>query len=61
MSKHLADHRKSSTGARLAQFMRLARDRSESAWRGLWQRTPTRGEHNRRTVEYIRIERGRKT
>jgi len=56
--KHLADHRNTSSGARLREFLRLARDRSESAWAKAWQR-PMARLSNRRLVEFARIERGR--
>lgn len=56
--KHLADHRNTSSGARLREFLRLARDRSESAWTKAWQR-PAARLSNRRVVEFARIERGR--
>lgn len=58
MTKHLADHREASNGGRVKHFLRLARDRSETVWRGLWQRPADRAEENRRLVEYVRIERG---
>ncbi len=56
--KHLADHRSSSTGARLSHFLRLARNRSEAAWERVWQKPAARSQGNRRLVEFIRIERG---
>jgi hypothetical protein len=59
MSKHLADHRSSSNGGRVKHFMALARDRGEAVWRAVWQKAATRGDGNRRVVEYVRIERGR--
>ena len=59
MTKHLADHREASNGGRIKHFLRLARDRSESAWRTVWQRPFDRAEESRRLVEYVRIERGR--
>ena len=59
MSKHLADHREPSQGGRMKHFLRLARDRSEAAWRAVWQRKFERAAGNRRVVEYIRIARGR--
>lgn len=59
--KHLADHRSATTGARLRHYLRLARDKSESAWEQVWQKAPLRGPGNRRVVEYVRIERGRST
>ena len=59
MSKHLADHRKASEGGRVKHFLRLARDRSDAAWRAVWQRPRERDEGNRRVLEYVRIERER--
>jgi hypothetical protein len=57
--KHLADHDHDASAARTQNFLRIARDRSESLWRGLWQRPFARSEGNRRMVEYLRIEKGR--
>ena len=59
MTKHLADHRTASTGTRVAQFLRIARQNGEAMWHGLWQRRFTRGISNRRAVEYVRIEKKR--
>ena len=59
MSKHLADHRSASTGARLAHFLRIARQEGEAIWHGLRQRPFARGTSNRRAVEYVRIEKNR--
>lgn len=53
MSKHLADKRSPSTGARVKQFLRLARTPRET-----WHRP--RGEAGpSRLVQFLRIERGR--
>lgn len=59
MSKHLADHRSTPGPQRLKAFMRIARDRSEAAWRHVWQRPVERAEENHRLVQYVRIEKGR--
>lgn len=59
MTKHLADHRTAPTGGRVKAFLTIARDRSESAWRGLWQRPFERASSNQRLVQYVRIEKGR--
>lgn len=56
--KHLADHRESSKGARLVQFLRIARDRSEAVWSMARQRPFARGENNARVVQFVRIEKG---
>ena len=58
--KHLADHRSSSTGARLKHFLRLAQSRGEVVWAQVWQRGHTRDEGNRRVLEFVRIARGRR-
>ncbi len=60
MTKHLADHRQPSQGGRLQQFLRIARDRSETAWHAVWQRPQQLGDSNRRVLEYVRIERERR-
>lgn len=59
MSKHLADHQTMPSTGRIQQFLRIARNRSETAWRGLWQRSFDRAEDNQRLVQYVRIEKGR--
>lgn len=53
MSKHLADKRSPSTGARLKQFLRLARTPRET-----WHR-PRGGAGPSRLVQFLRIDRGR--
>ncbi|MDB5663593.1 hypothetical protein [Cypionkella sp.] len=58
MTKHIADRREPSNGARLQHFLRLAREASPAAPRQLHQRPQTRSEDNRRMQEYLRIERG---
>lgn len=57
--KHLTDHHQAGSSARLQQFLRLDRDRSESAWHGLWQKPQAPAKKNRRVMEFARIERGR--
>ncbi len=57
MAKHLADHRATSQGGRLRNFLRIAHDRSETMWQGLFRRDVARPAANRRVVEYVRIER----
>lgn len=59
MTKHLADHRTAPSGGRVKAFVTIARDRSETVWRGLWQRPLDRAEDNQRLVQYVRIEKGR--
>jgi hypothetical protein len=59
MTRHLADHRTASEGGRLKHFLRIARDRSETTWRAVFQRNLSRDGDNRRVLEYIRIERQR--
>lgn len=59
MTKHLADHRTPPSGGRVKAFVSIARDRSETVWRVLWQRPYDRAEDNQRLVQYVRIEKGR--
>jgi hypothetical protein len=59
MTKHLADHRNSSGSQRLKQFLRIARDRSETAFHTVWQRQNIAAGQSRRVVEFTRIARGR--
>lgn len=53
MSKHLADHRTLTTGARLRHFLRLAR-----ATRQTFHRSHARPGQSR-LVQFLRIARGR--
>ncbi len=57
--KHLADHPSTRTGARLVHFLRLARDRSASAWAKALQNPRHHSSPSRRVAEYLRIARGR--
>lgn len=57
--KHLADHDHRPSALRAQKFLRIARDRSESLWRGLWQRPVAQGTGNRRVLEFVRIAKGR--
>jgi hypothetical protein len=59
MAKHLVDHRTASNGGRVRAFLTIARDRSETVWRGLWKRPEARLDDNQRLVQYVRIEKGR--
>jgi hypothetical protein len=61
MARHLADHRASSQGGRVKHFLRIAREGGERLWHGLARQPQTRGDSNRRVVEYARIARGRQT
>lgn len=59
MSRHIADHRVPSRGARMKNFVLIARGSSlDEGWRKLWQQPVTRTDSNRRIVEYMRIARG---
>lgn len=51
--RHLADHRKLSTGGRMKHFLRLARHPRE-----IWHR-PRSIAGKSRIVQFLRIERGR--
>jgi hypothetical protein len=53
MSRHLADHRKATTGSRIRHFLRLARTPRET-----WHR-PRDGAGTSRLKQFLRIERGR--
>lgn len=53
MTKHLADKRKSSTGARLQAFLRIARSGRETFHK------PRTGAGASRIRQFLRIERGR--
>ena len=60
MTKHLADHHTPTNTDRLKHFLRIARDRSETAWHLVWQRQQPIEQPGRLIVEYARIERGRR-
>jgi hypothetical protein len=60
MSKHLADKRQSSTGARLRQFLRLARE-SGRLWEPLWRHPDREARDNRRMQAFLRIARGHRS
>ena len=60
MTKHLADHQTPGGANRLKHFLRIARDRSESAWHSVWQRQLPVANEGRLVVEYARIERGKR-
>ncbi|WP_180996030.1 hypothetical protein [Tabrizicola aquatica] len=53
MAKHLADHRKPSSGSRVKQFLRLSRSPRET-----WRVTRD-GSSAARVVQFLRIARGR--
>jgi hypothetical protein len=55
MSRHLADHRKTTTGGRIKHFLRLARVPREC-----WHR-PRAGAGPSRLRAFVRIARGRTT
>jgi hypothetical protein len=57
MTKHLADHREPSPGGRLQHFLRIARDRSETAWHQVWKRPQSRDNNGQRVLAYVRIDR----
>lgn len=60
MTKHLADHQTPANAQRMKHFLRIARDRSETAWHAVWQRQSSAEQPGRLLVEYARIERGRR-
>jgi hypothetical protein len=53
MSRHLADHRKATTGSRTRHFLRLSRTPRET-----WHRSRD-GASTSRLTQFLRIERGR--
>jgi hypothetical protein len=55
MSRHLADHLRTTTGARTRHFLRLSRTPRET-----WHR-PRNGAGVSRLKQFLRIERGRTT
>ena len=58
MSRHLADKRTASTGARLREFLRIGRAQGQ-VWQSLWRQPVPVPASNRRAVEFARIARGR--
>lgn len=53
MTKHLADHRKASTGARVKHFLRLSRTPRET-----WHQPRSKAGASR-VAQFLRIARGR--
>lgn len=58
MTKHLADHRTASDGARLQNFLRLERSQPPTAPRTLHQRPQSHSDDTQRMQHFLRIERG---
>lgn len=64
MSKHIADKRKPSTGARVKQFLRLSREQAHTtsrAWEPLWRQPTDSTATARRMQEFLRIARGHRS
>jgi ribosomal protein L15E len=64
MTKHLADHRTASTGARLKQFVMLDKYHAQISAPPIFAKISDRSDDqgdSRRLIEYLRIERGRMT
>ncbi|MCF3973844.1 hypothetical protein [Paracoccus salsus] len=60
MTKHVSDQPRTHTGTRLREYTRQERESgTHPAWEILRTRPQTRGGENRKTAEYLRIERGR--
>ncbi|QLQ20494.1 MAG: hypothetical protein HZT43_20835 [Exiguobacterium profundum] len=59
MTRHIADHRTPSKGARTRQFLRIEREDLGRIWQGLFRRPVPVPVTNRRAAEFCRIERGR--
>jgi hypothetical protein len=59
--KHLADHRATSTGARMAHFLRLKRREQAQPWQLVFRKPALRAEGNPRLRAFLRIDRGRET
>lgn len=58
MGRHLADHRTPSQGGRMKHFLRIARE-GTAFWHALWRTPAPVPVTNRRTVEFVRIAKGR--
>ena len=59
MSKHVSDQPRTQGGARLREYTRQEREAgTHPAVETLRTRAQMRGEDNRKTTEYVRIERG---
>lgn len=62
MTKHISDQPRSHTGSRLREYTRQERESGvHPAIETLRTRPQMRGEENRKTSEYVRIERGQMT
>jgi hypothetical protein len=59
MGRHLADHETPKLSDGLSRFLRVAKADHGAFWRVLWKRAAVVPK-DRRVVEYIRIDRGRR-
>ena len=59
MTRHLADHRAPSKGARAKEFLRIERADLGRLWQNLFRRPVPAPATNRRAAEFCRIDRGR--
>lgn len=59
MTRHIADHRAPSKGARTRQFLQIERQELSRLWQGLFRRPVPAPVTNRRNAEFCRIDRGR--
>jgi hypothetical protein len=61
MTRHLADKRAPSDGGRIRAFLRIARGEGDRPWQALWRSPRPAPAAARRTAEFLRIDRGRRT
>lgn len=59
MTRHVADRRTPSMGARTREFLRIEREELGRMWQSLFRRPVPVPVTNRRAAEFCRIERGR--
>lgn len=57
MTRHLADHRTPSQGARTREFLRIDHESAEHGAEGLFRRKAEEPRANRRAAEFCRIDR----
>ncbi len=61
MTRHLADKRAPSDGGRVKEFLRIARAEGDRFWQALWRKPRPVVVESRRTAEFLRIDRGRRS
>ncbi|MFV0491204.1 MAG: hypothetical protein ACK5M4_05260 [Pseudorhodobacter sp.] len=59
MTRHLADQNRKHEGGRVKNYLKIDREGGQEVWDRLRKKPKHHGEMDRRTVEFLRIDRGR--